>query len=97
MDNFYLVIWVVLLLGVGFILGAIVVATAPDTVIPDASEYQAPDQVYLVTIDDVTFTCSSKPVVKNEYIQLRYCKETFGGIVRIQNYKSFSFRAVNVE
>ena len=56
-----------------------------------------PVYVFSITIDEETFTCRDEPMVTTKGVVLADCKELFGDYVRIQNYKSFSFRAVNVE
>ena len=92
--------------GFGIFLGAllavlvfiiIAVLVSQPTKINNVESIERPVYVFSVTIDDETFTCRDEPIVTSKGIVLSDCKELFGDYVRIQNYKSFSFRAVNVE
>ena len=86
-----LVVFLCLMLGI--LIGAILTSTVwPKVEIAEPSLFLEPESVWLVTVDDVVFTCMFKPVVTTATVKLRHCKETYGGIVKIESYQTISIR-----
>ena len=54
------------------------------------NELPKSDEVYKVKVDDVTFTCRTKPDIKDNKIKLWNCKELFGDLVVIKSFHSYS-------
>lgn len=81
-------------IGVGIFIGMILLLAIYILVEPShvdsADDIDEPEELYIVTVDDLMFHCTNRPILREARIRLVGCSEMYGRTVIIKNYTSYS-------